>query len=292
MEKSMIKKFATGCALTLTLVTSAVSQAASIWEVKKGDDTVYVGGTVHMLPASEFPLPKPFMEVYGKTDSIVLEAKLPEPTDQQGQMAILQAMSFGPGETLSSKLSEETLAQLKAHFTTLGINIAELDRFKPGFIISMMTVMEAQRLQMGGDGVDAFFAKQAKSDGKSAEYLESLEFQLNMMAQMGAGEEDQLIKTSLAYMPEFEPLLKKLVSAWRTGDEKTLVELVINRMKEESPKGFKAILTDRNQDWVPKIEQMFGDDDKEFVLVGVGHLVGEGSVIELLEAKGYQVTKL
>lgn len=291
MKLLTLKKALSVGALTLGL--GVASQAnASVWQVDNGKDTVYVGGTVHILPASEFPLPKAFTDVYSKTDSIVLETKLPDPTDQQAQMAMLQALSMAPGQTLSSKLSEKTYADLKAYFAGLGVDIAQFDRFKPGFIVSMMLVMEAQRHNMAGDGVDAYFSKKAQADGKPAEYLETMEFQLNLLSSHGEGEEDHLIKTSLAYVPEFKELMTKLIAAWRAGDEETLVELVVKRMKEESPKGFKAMLTDRNIDWVPKIEKMFGDEDKEFVLVGMAHLVGETNVIDMLKAKGYKVTKL
>jgi hypothetical protein len=37
---------------------------------------------------------------------------------------------------------------------------------------------------------------------------------------------------------------------------------------------------------------MFGDNDREFVLVGAGHLVGDDSVIALLKAKGYKVEQM
>ena len=289
MKLKSLKSLMTTAVLGLA---STAASATSVWQIDKGEDTVYLGGTVHILPASEFPLPKTFMDVYGKTDSIVLEAKLPDPTDQAAQMAMMQALSLPPGQSLSTLLSESTYAELKAYFASIGMDLAQFERFKPGFVVPLMVVIEAQRHNMAGDGVDAFFSKKAKQDGKPAEYLETMEFQLNLLAQQGKGEEDHLVKTSLDYIPEFKPLLEKLIAAWRSGDEKTLVDLVVNRMKEESPKGFKTMMIDRNKDWVPKIENMFGDDDKEFVLVGVGHLVGEDNVIELLKEKGYKVTKL
>ena len=77
----------------------------------------------------------------------------------------------------------------------------------------------------------------------------------------------------------------------RAGDEQKLYQLGIKPM-EDDPKTIKALLTDRNQNWIPQIEAMFNDNDKEFVLVGVAHLVGEKNVLSLLKAKGYKVEQL
>jgi uncharacterized protein YbaP (TraB family) len=61
---------------------------------------------------------------------------------------------------------------------------------------------------------------------------------------------------------------------------------------KEDPKTLKALLTDRNQNWIKDIDKMFTDNDREFVLVGVAHLVGRNSVLDLLKTKGYSVEQL
>ena len=40
------------------------------------------------------------------------------------------------------------------------------------------------------------------------------------------------------------------------------------------------------------IEAMFNDPDTEFVLVGAAHLVGADGLVELLRARGYDISKL
>ena len=292
MKTTKLKKWLSTFALVGAAITSTHSQAGSVWSVEKGDDIVYIGGTIHLLPPSEFPLPKQFDEIYAKSDSIVLEAKLPDPADTQAQMQMIQAMSFEPGKTLQDVLSPETFTALKDYFATMGVDVAQMAQFKPGFIATIMLAMEAQKAQMAGEGVDAYFAKRASEEGRPQEYLETLAFQTQMLASQGAGDEDRFIKTNLQHTEDFVPVMKALIKAWRAGDEATLNELVIDRMKQQSPEMFKTLLTERNNDWTGKIERMFGDQDKEFVLVGVGHLIGEQSVIAQLKNKGYKVTKL
>ena len=282
---------------TICLVVSAWADSddapsTSVWKVSKGEDTVYIGGTVHILPISEFPLPNVFTEVYQKSDTIIFEADLPDPTDLDAQQKMLTAMTYGNGKTLKDEISNETYSALNQYLGAFGTSADQIARFKPGLITTMLVTMEAQRNQLAGEGVDAYFTQLAKRDGKPREFLESLEFQVAMLAQMGEGEEDRFIAETLATLPELKYMLQSTIHAWRVGDTTTLNELIIDTFKRESPASFYEVFTRRNQNWVPKIEAMFGDNDKEFVLVGTGHLVGQNNVLALLEEKGYLVEQL
>ena len=55
---------------------------------------------------------------------------------------------------------------------------------------------------------------------------------------------------------------------------------------------YKKFLTDRNERWVPKIEEQLRSGKDVFVVVGAGHLVGTNGVVELLKKKGYTVPQL
>lgn len=294
-NKWVTTKISTAITLCASLIfANAAIAESSVWKVsKKGlgaNDVVYVGGTVHILPVSEFPLPTEFTDVYKLTDSIVLEAKLPDPGDTQFQAQMIKKMSYGSGKKLADVLSKRTYQQLSDYIAGFGANLNDLSGFKPGFISTMMVMMEAQRSNIAGEGVDAYFNQLAVKDNKAIEYLETIDFQLDMLSNMGLGDEDSFIKSNLSQMKGFKSMFNQLIKAWRVGDDKALAKLVIEPMKE-SPKTFKLLMTDRNEKWIPHIEKMFGDNDKEFVLVGAGHLVGEKSVLALLKAKGYQVEK-
>ena len=287
----LISIFAIGLAASAWAETNH-SHSTSVWKVSKAGDAVYIGGTVHILPISEFPLPNVFTDVYQNSDTIVLEADLPDPTDLAAQQKMLAAMTYGNGKTLKDELSSETYSALNQYLGAFGSSADQIAGFKPGLIATMLVTMEAQRNQLAGEGVDAYFTQLAKRDGKPREFLESLEFQVNMLAQMGEGEEDRFIAETLATLPELKEMLQSTIKAWRVGDTTKLNELIIDTFKRESPASFDEVFIKRNQNWVPKIESMFGDDDKEFVLVGTGHLVGQSNVLALLEEKGYLVEQL
>ena len=295
MKRVTVRKWimALGFAVTTTAYAENIEHdQTSVWKVSKGDDAVYVGGTIHILPISEFPLPAKFTQTYEKSDTLVFEVKMPDPADIEGQRKMMDGLAYAEGKTLKDDVSEETYEALNAYLSNFGATADQLAQFKPGMVASMLVAMEAQRSQLAGQGVDAYFMQLAARDGKNSEYLESLDFQINMLANMGAGEEDRLISETLETLPELKDMLKSTIKAWREGDTKKIDELVVATFKRESPASFDDVFTKRNQNWLPQIEAMFGDDDQEFVLVGAGHLVGDGSVIDLLEAKGYKVEQM
>ena len=284
---------------TLFTLTSLVSLSAlaesSVWKVSKGNDHIFIGGTVHILPASEFPLPVEFEQAYKQSDSIVLETKLPDANDSAFQMKMMQQMAYGKGKTIGDFLSAKTKQNLSQHIASLGADSMMFERFKPGFLVTMLALLEAQRAGLSGEGIDIFYSKKATRDNKQIAYFETVEFQMNMIADMGKGNEEKFIKSNLEQMKDFKSMFTDLLTAWRKGDEQRLNTLAIEPMKDD-PKTIKSLLTDRNKNWLPHIERMFAGNgnssDKEFVLVGVAHLAGDKSVLALLKAKGYRVEKL
>jgi uncharacterized protein YbaP (TraB family) len=296
MIKNTCRQLLIGASLiSMSLASLAVQAQSSVWKVSKGNDHIFIGGTVHILPASEFPLPEEFNEAYKQSDSIVLEAKLPDASDTAFQINMMQQMAYGNGGTIGDFISAKTKQQLSQKVSSLGVNLAMFEHFKPGFLMTMLALLEAQKAQLSGEGVDAFYSNQANKDNKAIAYLESVEFQMDMIASMGVGDEERFIKSNLEQMKDFKAMFSSLLKAWRTGDEQQLNRLAIIPMKAD-PKSLKQLLTDRNKNWILPIERMFTGNgkssDKEFVLVGVAHLAGDKSVLALLKAKGYRVEKL
>jgi uncharacterized protein YbaP (TraB family) len=277
--------------LTILFSTTVFSKS-SVWKVSKNNNHIYIGGTIHILPKSEFPLPDEFREAYKNSDSIVLETMLPSPTNTNFQIKLMQKVSYKNHQRLSKIISPETFKALEKYLADFNVNLTDLDGFKPGFIVSMMAVMEAKRAGISGEGVDAYYNHLAAKDNKALEFLESMDFQLNLLADMGLDDEEALIQSTLSQMEEFKEIFLKIIPAWRNGNEQKLNTLIIQSMKDENPALFKTMITNRNNNWISLIEKMFTDQDREFVLVGIGHLVGEGNVLSLLKNKGYQITKL
>ena len=70
-----------------------------------------------------------------------------------------------------------------------------------------------------------------------------------------------------------------------------LLEKVLNATKKDAPALYKRLLTDRNEKWVPKLQELLAGDKNVIVIVGAGHLVGKQGVVELLRKKGVKIVQ-
>ncbi len=290
MKKFTKKLVSASVLLSCSLLANTAQAQSSVWQVSNGNDSLFIGGTVHILPKAEMPLPAEFNHAYEQADTIILEAPLPDPADTNAQMQMLGALSYTNNETLSQKLEPEIKASLENKLSEFGANLAKLDGFRPAMVSIVLMSMELQKQNLMGEGVDAYFTKKATEDNKTKNYLETIEFQLEFFKTMGQGNENDFIKRNLAELHNYGDMFKGLLAAWRKGDTDTLNKVALEDMQQNDPNSYKQIITDRNNDWLPKVEAMFNNDKNEFVLVGVAHLAGQDSLLTLLENKGYKVS--
>lgn len=289
--KNFTKKLVSASILLgCSLVANTAHAQSSVWQVSKGNDSLFIGGTVHILPKAEMPLPVEFNHAYEQADTIVFEAPVPDPADTNAQMQMLGALSYTNNETLSEKLEPEVKASLENKLSEFGANLAKLDGFRPAMVSIVLMSMELQKQNLIGEGVDAYYEKKATKDNKTKNYLETMEFQLALFKTMGQGNENDFIKRNLADLNNYNDMFKGLLTAWREGDTDTLNKVAVEKMQKNDPNSYKQLFKNRNNNWLPKVEAMFNNDSNEFVLVGAGHLVGEDSLLTLLENKGYSVS--
>ncbi len=272
--------------------SSTVSADAPVWQVTKGDKTMYIGGTIHMLTPADYPLPAAFEAAYEESEIVVFETDISALNTPEVQQDIMTAVSYVDGQTLLDDIKPETLKLLEEYCAARGIPVAMLTNFKPGMVASVLTIMELQTLGLMGTGVDEFYNTKASNDKKVVEKLETVDEQIQFIADMGKGEEDQFIAYTIRDLGQLKTMFADLKSAWRAGDMQAMEEMAIQPMKTEFPGLFKLILTDRNNDWMPDIESMLKTPEVELVLVGALHLAGENGVLEQLRRKGYTVEKI
>lgn len=93
-------------------------------------------------------------------------------------------------------------------------------------------------------------------------------------------------------MKDFQPSFTKMLAAWRSGDLSDIEYLMTTEMQQTDPDTYELMFTKRNKDWIPKLEALFNNQDKELVLVGAAHLAGKNSVLDLLKLRGYHVKQV
>lgn len=280
------------CSCVLLLVSALAQAQSSVWRVSKGDDQLLIGGTVHLLPPAQYPLPAEFDAAYQQSDVLVLETDLSKMQDSSSAAMLQQYLLYPAGTTLSSKLSAKTRGQLQPLLQKHQLTEAQVDAFKPGMLVTQLTLLELQQQGFSAAGVDQHFLTQAQQHNKSLRYLEAVEFQLKLLGELGEGREELFLQHALSDVSQSAELMAKTLSAWRSGDLAQVQQLVIEPVQTADPQTFQQMFVARNQVWLPQIQAMFGNKERELVLVGLGHLAGSDGVLALLQQAGYQVEVL
>jgi len=208
------------------------------------------------------------------------------------QQLILAKGMYDDGMTLRKALSTEAYGVLKEHCDGIGLPIDSLNKFKPSIVVLTLLVTELQNLGIVSGGVDHHFFHKTAADGKKTDIFETIEEHIEFITSMGEGNENHFVIYSIRDLKNTNQMISAMTAAWRSGDVNKLSELFAKEMKKNFPKLYKSLLTDRNNKWLNKIETYLQTPQKEFVLVGVGHMVGEDGLIEQLKRRGYDVKKL
>jgi len=273
-----------------TLIFSVISQAeTSIWQVSNGKNTVYLGGTFHMLKPSDYPLPKEFEQAYKKVNWLVFETDIQQIESPEFQKKFIKAMSLPSGQILADQLSPQAYSGLIRYAAKNNIDTGRLQHYRPQMIGLIISLEELKKFGLTAQGVDDFMGDKAKLDGKVVTKLESIDDQIHYIATMGKGNESALILQTLADVKDLANDLTSMSIAWRSGDSQQLFETGIKPMMEDYPQVYQSLLVERNNNWLPKIERLIEQPEKKFILVGALHLVGESGLLKQLKDKGYKV---
>lgn len=275
-----------------TLAFSLNINAASVWKVSKGDDSIFIGGTIHFLSESDYPLPKEYETAYSNSDTLVFETDIAIMNTPEFQQTTMKMMFLTDGKTITDFISKDTFGKLEAHLTARNIPVQNFMTFKPGFLAITLSIVELQMMGINSAGVDIYYSTKATGDSKKQLWFETPEQQMELLANMGKGEEDSMIAYTLEEVKHIRTDMPKLMDAWKSGDIDKMADIGITEMKAQYPKVYEDILAQRNRNWIPKINDLFGNDTTEFVLVGGLHLAGPDSVLTMLSKQGFEVTKL
>lgn len=261
----------------------------SLWRVSKGNNQIYIGGTVHLLGKSDYPLPDEFEQAFREIDLLVLEADLDALSKPKAQAQLVRSLMYSNGTTLKDKIKPKTFKALERYCKANDLTITAMQKMKPAMVVLSLTMIELKRLGLADAGVDQFFLEKAKSKGKKITGLETAEAQINTLENMGKGYENELILSTIKELKKTPEFMDEMKKAWRTGNLADLEQVGIKTMRAEFPELNKSLLTNRNNAWLPKIKAMLGTPERELILVGALHLAGEEGVLAQLKKQGFVV---
>lgn len=263
-----------------------------LWKAEGASNVVYLLGSIHLLQATNYPLPAVIESAFSNSQIAVFETDIDKMEEPAEQMAMMSKIMLPQGETLRQNLSSNVYESVSKHAADVGLPMALLDQYRPAAAVMTVEVMELTAL--GADpeyGVDKHFLKLARAGGKRVIPLETIDFQIGLLVGFSKEEENLMVEKSLEDIDNEKKLFGEMVAAWRTGDSAAL-EKMLNDLRTEAPSIFKRLVSDRTASWIPQFEKLLHGSQNAMVIVGAGHLVGSDGAVELLRKKRFKVTQL
>ncbi|MBV9842080.1 MAG: TraB/GumN family protein [Sphingomonadaceae bacterium] len=264
----------------------------ALWVVRKGGATVWLFGTIHALPAG-FRWRNPKLDrSFAAARELVIEAKIDgDPAAAAATFAKLAA----PTQTLPP------LAERVAPFYRPALAALEAKAGAPATTFNGMATWAAAFMLFGvsmGDlgvsaanGVEEVLKAQFNAARKPIATLETAEQQLDILHDLPEAQQVEFLQSVLEDPADDKREFAAMLAAWSKGDE-AAISASFDKDFKASPALRDALLTRRNAAWADAIAKRLGQPGATLVAVGAGHLAGPGSVVHLLEAKGFRVDRV
>jgi uncharacterized protein YbaP (TraB family) len=260
-----------------------------LWEVETSSARVFLLGSLHVLKSSAYPLAAEIDRAYAASQRVVFETNLGAMMEPAILAKMMELGVYPEGQDLFQNISGTTRNNLEKKLQDLGLPLSQFSRFRPWFIALTLTTLEMQRLGFNPlYGIDLHFYTKAKGDEKELSYLESVDYQLNLLAKMNMQDQNSFLVQTLKDLEISTQLADDMMTAWQNGEADDLYNLLFKSF-EDHPGIEDRLLTRRNKDWLPQIEKMLKTPKTTMVIVGAGHLIGPDGLVELLKQKGYEV---
>lgn len=263
----------------------------ALWRIADADSEIWLFGSVHMLPP-ELDWRGPRLDAaFAAADEFVTESEIPGPDAAAAFQAFIDRNgNLPPGQTLRQKLSRGDAERLVSAARDLGYDIAVLDGQRPWLAALQLASADLIRSgQSSEHGVEMVLGAEALRTGKRLSTLETLDEQLSVLSNLAPADEAHFLSVTLAEIGASDDMVAELDRAWASGDVAALEREFETQWRRAGPAVHAAIILNRNRAWADEIERRLDGSGRIFMAVGAAHLIGEGSVVNLLRARGIAV---
>jgi uncharacterized protein YbaP (TraB family) len=267
------------------LIANACTASPLLWRVE-GPHPSYLYGTMHSSDPRVKTIVPSVLGALNKCRTFHPEVELsPELASR------VAARMFNPAAPdLETQLHAPLWERVKAAGAQLGVPEALLQRLSPG-LAALLFAVPPEETDINAT-IDGQLYEHSQAHGLNVSALETIDEQLDLFDTLRPAQARALLAESLDDFEAGHPQLGRLLDAYISGDEDRIAAEVEAEFKDPSVHELaNPLLYRRNQIMAARAEPHLKRGGA-FVAVGVAHLVGPRSVIALLRAKGFKITRV
>jgi uncharacterized protein YbaP (TraB family) len=263
-----------------------------LWSVADADTTIYLFGTIHLLPEKYQWRTATFDRAIDNSQELVVETIIDD-KDPTKIMAAMTSLAFSPGlPPLADRVPPAKRAALAAAVKKSGFPPQGLDRMETWGAAFILLGNQFRDLGLKGqEGVEAVLRNAFTTKGKPIGELETNVEQLGFFDTLPEKAQRQLLEGAITPSADMNKDFGGMLAAWSRGDVKAIAR-TFNHDLAASPELRQALIKRRNQNWTKWIEQRMASPGSVLIAVGAGHLAGQDSVVEMLKKDGYRVRQV
>jgi uncharacterized protein YbaP (TraB family) len=274
----------------LVLLGVSLLAGPMFWKAEKNGDTFYLLGSIHVAKMDFYPLPDTIEHVLTNCRTIAVEAD----PDNADSAELTACSSYGEGDDLSHHLSPEARQRIIDWGMKRNVPATGIDRCKT-WMLAMMVETTAL-LEQGFNpaiGIDRHCINAVRNRRGHLVELEGMKAQFDMLDALPDSLQEAMLTSGLDQLSSTPADTKKLEKAYKSGNEKALMELLEGLNDTPATRELqKRIITDRNDRMAERITLLHTEAQPCIVVVGAAHLIGPEGVPELLRQKGYTVIRI
>ena len=281
-------------AIALTLLTVAcrrtpppIAARPALWRVVDADTTIWLFGSIHALPPGvTWQTPVVERAVAG-SDTLILEVPPADPAAAHDEfLAVAKRDGLPP---ILDRVPHVARAALARGIDAADLSAGELDPLRTWAAALTIGAAAARREEASGtDGVEPVLTK--RFAGKAIGALETRGGQFAAFDQLPERSQRTLLLQAARDARDPAGGYRRLLAAWAAGNETALAATLAPLQRDLAM--IAVLVTGRNARWASAIARRMARPGRVFVAVGAGHLVGPGSVVAMLRARGLRVERV
>ncbi|WP_426266808.1 TraB/GumN family protein [Sphingomonas sp. LHG3443-2] len=265
----------------------------ALWKVADGDTTVYLFGTIHLLPQGTRWVSPLFERAAEESQGLVVETIVDTANPAPFAATMMRLATSTPGlPPVLDRVPSDKRAALATAIARSHIAPAALDKMETWAVALALLGPQFGAMDLKQEeGVEMKLKARFAAAGKPIDQLETNEEQLRFFDRLPESAQQALLLGTLESPEAVGKQFGGMLSAWGRGDVAAIARS-FNAEMAGSPAMAELLLKQRNANWTRWIEGRMGQPGTVMVAVGAGHLAGADSVQAMLQKRGLKVTRV
>lgn len=297
---SLLKRFGHRLAVFSAIAATACSAPAAelreaspaMWKVADEDTTVYLFGTIHLLPKGTDWRSPAFDKAAASSETLVLETIIDESNPAATAAELFKLAVSEKMPPIAERVPPAKREALATAIAKSGIPAPVFDKLETWAAAFMLLGVQFKDLGLDpGSGVETALKKQFEEGGKKIGQLETNAEQLSYFDTLSEEAQRNFLADVLEDPSSMKIQFGGMLEAWSRGDVRAIADS-FNRDLGDSPELKANLMDKRNANWASWIKGRLDQPGTVLMAVGAGHLAGDHSVVSLLEKQGVKVTRV